>query len=460
MLFGIPEQAQPLLEGLLIASADTVGGRKLVEQDPLALEPLTIGMLSRDGVFELVVVDDAPLLKIDEKHAPGLKTPLEFHFLGRDVENSDLTGHDHHVVVGDVVAARSQAIAVEQCTHDRAVCKGDRCRSIPGLHRAAHVLVDVPSGARHLTVILPRLRHHHHDRLGELSAGEQQELERIVEVSAVGAVGLHDRERTSQIIAEELALECAFAGIHFVHVAAQGIDLAVVAHETKRLRAVPARECIGGEARVHHSDVGFVVGVAEIGIKREELLGRQHTLVHEYARGEAADVEHAFGVMGFTAQPFRRPFSDDKQLAIKVSRIIDGCRDKDLLQCRLRGLRRGPYHAIVTGHRPPSEKGLPFLGHHLLECTLTCSPFSKVTGQKYHAGGVASPRGQVYCEVPFQDFFEESVRKGRKNAGTVAGIFLATDGAAMGHVDEDRFRLLDDLVSGPTLYVSDKAYTA
>jgi hypothetical protein len=46
-------------------------------------------------------------------------------------------------------------------------------------------------------------------------------------------------EQLFQLVAEQLARSTPFAGAHPVDVAAQRVDLAVVAHEAVRLRAVP-----------------------------------------------------------------------------------------------------------------------------------------------------------------------------------------------------------------------------
>ncbi len=417
-------------------------------------------MLAGDGVLELVVVNDPSLLEVHEEHAPGLKAPLQPDLLRWNIEHPDLACHDHHIVVGDVVAARAQTVTVEQRTHHGAVGKRNGGRAVPGLHRAAHVLVHVAPGIGHLPMVLPGLGHHHHDRFGQFAAGKQQELESVVEIAAVGAVRLHNRERTAQVLAEEITLEGAFAGIHFVHVPAQRVDLAVVAHEAQRLRAIPAGERVGGKARVYHRHVGFVVRVAEIGIVRKELLRHEHTLVDEYTRGETADVEHPLRVVGFATQALRGLFSNNEELPIEVRRIGDGRGNESLLHCGLCCLRRRPDHTLVAGHGSPSEKGLPFLGNHLLEDPLTCRPLAEVAGQEDHAGGVAPARGQIHCEVPLHDLLEEPMRESGQNAGTVTGILLAPHRAAVRHVDENRFRLLDDFMAGPALYVSDKTDTA
>ena len=57
--------------------------------------------------------------------------------LGRDVEHADLGRHDDQVVLGDVVARRAQAVAVEHGADADAVGERDRRRAVPRLHQAA-----------------------------------------------------------------------------------------------------------------------------------------------------------------------------------------------------------------------------------------------------------------------------------------------------------------------------------
>ena len=87
------------------------------------------------------------------------------------------------------------------------------------------------------------------------------------------------------------ARDDALARAHPVLVAAQRVDLAVVRHETVRLRAVPARERVRREARMHHRQMRRVVGRAQVRIEVQQLTRRQHALVDEHLRRQAADVE-------------------------------------------------------------------------------------------------------------------------------------------------------------------------
>ena len=63
--------------------------------------------------LDLLVFDDAALLGVDQEHAARLQAALAHDVLGREVEHAGFGGHDDQVVLGDVVARRAQAVAIE-----------------------------------------------------------------------------------------------------------------------------------------------------------------------------------------------------------------------------------------------------------------------------------------------------------------------------------------------------------
>ena len=50
-----------------------------------------------------------------------------------------------------------------------------------------------------------------------------------------------------------------FARQHLIGIAADGVDLTVVYHQTVRMGTLPAGVGIGGETGMYHSDSGFVI---------------------------------------------------------------------------------------------------------------------------------------------------------------------------------------------------------
>ena len=92
--------------------------------------------------LDLVVGDDAALRGVDEEDLARLEPALAHDLLGRHVEHADLRRHDHAVVVGDPVARRAQAVAVEHRADHGAVGERDRRRTVPRLHQRRVVAVE------------------------------------------------------------------------------------------------------------------------------------------------------------------------------------------------------------------------------------------------------------------------------------------------------------------------------
>ena len=82
------------------------------------------------------------------KIAARMEPLLDQHVLGRDVEHADFGRHDDEVVLGHVVARRTQPVAIEHRADDGAVGERDRRRAVPRLHQRRVVLVErLPVGA-------------------------------------------------------------------------------------------------------------------------------------------------------------------------------------------------------------------------------------------------------------------------------------------------------------------------
>ncbi len=69
------------------------------------------------------------------------------------------------------------------------------------------VAIEVALGDAHLGVLLPRLGDHHHDRLGQRTAGQHQKLQRVVEHGRVGAVLVDDGQGAGQVVTKRRRAE-------------------------------------------------------------------------------------------------------------------------------------------------------------------------------------------------------------------------------------------------------------
>ena len=460
-LGGVAERLHAREQGVLVEASNLPRAVEGGEIQALAREPLAIGPTLGPVGLDLVVGHHPPGVEVDEEEASRAQPALFDHALGRDRQHPDLGGHDAAVVVGDVVAAGSQPVAIEDRADAGAVGEGDGRRAVPGLHQAGVVLVEGALVGRHVVAVLPRLRDHHHDRGGECAPGHEQELEHVVEVARIGAVRLHHREELREVLAEELGPHHAFACVHPVAVAEQGVDLAVVAHEAVRLRPVPGGEGVGAEARVDHREVGFVVGLIKIGEELEELMRRQHALVDDHLRRQGAEIEEgALGEPLVAAQGPARVLADDVEPALEaVTRVALARCDEDLLHVRHAGDGGGAEIGApgVMRQLPPAEALLSLFRDDCLDAFLAHAPLGRVARQEHVAGAVPAGLGQRSAERGQRDAREQLVRQGRQDAGAVTGVGLVADPTTVVHAAVDVPGVVDDSAARPPLDVTDEA---
>ena len=125
------------------------------------LQPVAVRVLVGERELDLLVVDDAPLLGVDQEHAPRLQTTLADDAFGGDVEHACFAREHDQVVVRDPVSTGSQAVAVENRADDRAVGEAHVGRTVPWFHERCVVAVEGTLAWVHAVVVLPRLGDHH-----------------------------------------------------------------------------------------------------------------------------------------------------------------------------------------------------------------------------------------------------------------------------------------------------------
>ena len=215
-------------DGLVVGLADAGRVGQVLQADEVLLEPLPVRGGRGERLLDLAIGDDPSLRGVDEEDLAGLEAPLRRDLLRREVEDAHLGGHHDEAVLRRDPSRGPQAVAVEDRADPRAVGEGDGGRAVPRLEEAGVELVERLQLGAHRLVPAPRLRHHHHQRVRERAAGEDEQLEDVVEHRRVGAVGVDHGEDLLQVVAEELRLEHPLPRLHPVHVPAQRVDLAVV----------------------------------------------------------------------------------------------------------------------------------------------------------------------------------------------------------------------------------------
>jgi hypothetical protein len=178
---------------------DVLALRQVGEADAALVEPLPPRGRCRELGLDLVVLDEAARLGVDEEHAPRLQPALADDLALRHVEHADLAREDHEAVVGDDVAAGAEAVAVERRADEGAVGEHDRRGAVPRLHEHRVVLVERAARGVDLGLLLPGLGHHHHDGVREAATREREQLDDLVERGGVARARGHDRHERREV---------------------------------------------------------------------------------------------------------------------------------------------------------------------------------------------------------------------------------------------------------------------
>ena len=175
------------------------------------------------------------MLKIEQKHPPRLQAPfLDYAFL-RNRQHADFRRHDDQIIVGDDIACRAQAIAIQRGTDLTTVGEGNRGRAIPRLHDGCVKFVKRPAISVHCGVVGPGFRNHHHHRVGQREAAHHQQLQRVVERCSVRLAVINQRPDFPDVLTQFDRRNIVLARAYPIDIAAYRIDFAVVRNHTKRV---------------------------------------------------------------------------------------------------------------------------------------------------------------------------------------------------------------------------------
>ena len=324
-----------------------------------------------------------------------MQAPLLDHLALRDVEHADFRGHDHVVVVGDDIARGTQAIAVEGGADLTTIGERHRSRTVPGFHQRGVVFVERAPVLVHQRIAGPRFGDHQHHRVRERIPAHQQQLERVVERRRVGLAVVDERPDLVQVGAKHVARDRLLPGADPVHVAAQRVDLAVVAHEAERMRQVPGGKRVGREALVHHGERRHHGRVLQVAVILADLVREQHALVDNRARRHRRHVEF-FPVMELQGlDGVARTLADDVELTLERV-LIDAVRaaaDEHLADDRFDLLGALRQAGIVRRHVAPAEQRLTLGCDGTLDFLLAGHARGRFLRQEHHSHAVLSDRG-------------------------------------------------------------------
>ncbi len=477
ILVGVAEGELALEDALFLDRLRGLRGREILEENAVLVEPLLVGLRGVDALFHLVVGDDAAFLHVHEEHTTGAETPFLHDRERVDVgDNTHLRGHDDEVVLGYIVAARAETVAVEDRADHLSVGEGDRGRAVPRLHEAGVVFVEGLFLGLHEGVALPRLGDHHHDRVDEVVSAEVHEFQRVVKAGGVRPILVDDGEDVLDPVAVFLALAEGLARLHEVRVAHHRVDLAIVGDETVGVRAGPAREGVRRETRVHQRQRRLEIRIVEIGEIIRELAGREHALVDHRLRRQVRDVEISGSGKGIrlvavnvgvtvgqlvVADRVGDAAADDVELALEIPRIGDLgiLPDEDLADRGLVAARGLAEDLALHRHGAPADELLALFTGDVLEDLHRRLALARLGGKKDETGPIFA-LGRKLDSLLRHFLAEKFVRDLHEHACAVAGERIRPARAAVVHILVHRQRFQDDVVRPFTLQMGDKADAA
>ena len=223
------------------------------------------------------------------------------------------------VVVGDDVARRAQPVAVQRGADLASVGEGDRGRAVPRLHQRGVVFVERLALRIHQRIAGPRLRDQHHHRVRQRVAAGDQDLQRVVDAGGVRLAVRDQRPHLVEVRPDQVGRHRTAARIHPVDVAADGVDLAVMRQEAVRVRQLPGREGVGGEALVHQRQRRLGQRVAQVLVEAADLRREQQALVDHRPGGERRHVQLAQAGQMPLASPGARTLF---RICLRMARIF------------------------------------------------------------------------------------------------------------------------------------------
>ena len=162
-LLAIEQADGVLLHGVLV-DLDRVEILQLVLR---GFQPLFVGLCVGEIGLQLLVLDDAAFLEVDQQHAARLQAPFADDLVLAERQHAAFGGEADEIVLRHAIARRPQAVAVQRGGDLAAIGKGDGGRAVPRLHQRGVVFVERAALRIHQVIAVPRFGDQHHHRSGQ-----------------------------------------------------------------------------------------------------------------------------------------------------------------------------------------------------------------------------------------------------------------------------------------------------
>ena len=392
------------------------------------LGPFAEGLTGGQHVLHLIVGVEARGIEIDADALARTHAALLDNFAFVDLDHAGFRADDEHAALGDRIAQRTQAVAVQTGDDPFAVRRRNRRRAVPRLHHRVAIQEQIAMRLRHRGVGPDAGRDH--QRLGHrgVATGADEHFEDVVERGGVRPTGLHDRLDVFHVGIERRIGQPGFVAAHPVDVARDRVDLTVMRQHAEGLGQLPGGEGVGGIALMIDRKARHEAGVEQVGIEIRQALGQEHALIDQRPAGQRAQIQHR-NLRG-DRLVLDAP-TDDIQIALEI-RFGRAARvpDHDLLDFRPRRIGLLADARDVDRHLTPAIDGIAHAQDFALD-DLTAALLCAEIGlrQKHLSDGDRA--GMQQMTAALDGIGEEILRDFDVNARAVAGLAIGIDRTAM-----------------------------
>jgi hypothetical protein len=308
----------------------------------------------------------------------------------------------------------------------------------------------------HRRQLLPRLGDEHHQRVWQRAPAVTEEPDDVVEAERIAPVPRDDRPQLLAAFAIGEP-ELRRARLHPEAVTADGVDLAVMGDEAKRLGHAPGRQRVGRVALVEQDDGALVPRIAQIRVEERQIARQAERLVDQRPRRAGDDEE--VGPAGGRGGALGRLAGQEESTLERV--LVRPCRPshQELLDARHRRLRLVAEGRRIDGHVPPGDRRDAGPAHTVFERAPGRCRLFVVRGKEGH-GHTQVARRDIEMAGVLERGAEERQRHLGEYPGAVAGAGIGADAAAVGEIDETGQGAVDDLARRPARDVDDQPHTA
>ena len=301
----------------------------------------------------------------------------------------------------------------------------------------------------------PRLRNQHQHGMRQGTAGVNKQFDRVVQNRRVAGPFREDREQPLQPGAEQLGPEQPLPRPHPVQVAAQCIDLAVVADEAERLCQRPRREGVGAVALMHERQSRNHTRIAQFRVEIRHAERPHQSLVDKGTGRTARQIERAFtGEAGDPDLVFRHFAGNEKVPVEMLPRHAPASR-KHLADHRQRAAAQLAHRFRTDGHVAPRQHLEAFSSETRFQRALALRPAAGVLRQEDHAHAIR-PGIRQSGDL----FAEKRMRHVKQDARAVPGVRIIAGRAAVLQIRKHVERLDHDVMGFLAAQAAHHAHSA